>query len=334
MTPTTSQALADRSHLADELEVALDDASSASAALSRSAVPRDLLRPPTARGLLRMAAEEWAMLVVLWVVVWLMPRWVYPLLFVAIAGRLHALGIILHDAAHMPLRGKPVALRLVEMLCGYPVASTIEAMRYHHLRHHRDSGMETDPYFKDGDQTLPWWTLNVGRGALLVPFWTVRALVGAAASVIPRLRAPYSKIFLQDREAADFEHSREVIACARAEWGQVLAQACIVASIVVWPVPMLLGYLLPVTLTGIVSARRVLVEHRYERVADRRMETILATTNDNHVSGWMGALLLAPRNVGYHVVHHLHPQVGLEHLPELRRWYQAHHAALYPAPRQ
>src|SRR5262245_41863048 len=182
MTLTTPQALADRRHLADDLEVALDAASSGSGALSRRAVPRELLRPPTARGLLRMAAEEWAMLAVLWVAVWLMPHWVYPLLLVAIAGRFHALGIILHDAAHMPLRGKSATLRMVEIACGYPVASTIEAMRYHHLRHHRDSGMETDPYFKDGDQTLLWWTVNVGRGALLVPFWTVRAVFGSAAS--------------------------------------------------------------------------------------------------------------------------------------------------------
>jgi fatty acid desaturase len=333
MTLTTPRSL-DRRHLVDELESALDAAASGGVALSRRAVPRELLRPPTARGLLRMAAEEWAMLIALWMAMALTPRWLYPLLLVAIAGRLHALGILLHDAAHMPLRGKSAGLRLVELLCGYPVASTIEAMRYHHLRHHRDSGMETDPYFKDGAQTPLWWTLNVLRGALLIPFWTARALVGAAASVAPSLRAPYARIFLQDKERADFEHSAEVIGCARAEWEQVVAQAFIAASIVIWPTPMLFGYVIPVTLTGIVSARRVLLEHRYERVSDRKVETILATTNDNHVSGWMGALLLAPRNVGYHVVHHLHPQVGLEHLPALRRWYREHHPTLYPAPRR
>ena len=333
MTLTPPPTLDTRRHLAEELESALEAAGSADVTLSRRAVPRELLRPSTARGLLRMATEEWAMLVALWVALYLSPWWAYPLLIVPIAGRLHALGIVLHDAAHMPLRRKSAAMRLIELLCGFPVASTIEAMRYHHLRHHRDSGMETDPYFKDGDQTVLWWMLNVLRGALLVPFWTVRALVGAAASIVPALRAPYAKVFLQDKEAADFEHSAEVIASARAEWPQLIVQAGIVACVVVWPVPMLLGYVLPVTLTGIVSARRVLVEHRYERVADRRMETILATTNDNHVSGWMGALLLAPRNVGCHVVHHLHPQVGLEHLPALRRWYLKHHPAAYPAAR-
>ena len=33
----------------------------------------------------------------------------------------------------------------------------------------------------------------------------------------------------------------------------------------------------------LLAARRVLIEHSYERVADRQIETIIATTNDNHL---------------------------------------------------
>jgi fatty acid desaturase len=65
---------------------------------------------------------------------------------------------------------------------------------------------------------------------------------------------------------------------------------------------------------------------------NRRVETIIATTRDNHVD-WLGSVLLAPRNVGCHIVHHLHPQVGLEHLPRLREWYRKQHGAVYPPPR-
>jgi hypothetical protein len=38
-------------------------------------------------------------------------------------------------------------------MAGYPVGSTLDAldaMRYHHLRHHRDLGFPSDPYLK------PW----------------------------------------------------------------------------------------------------------------------------------------------------------------------------------
>ena len=74
----------------------------------------------------------------------------------------------------------------------------------------------------------------------------------------------------------------------------------------------------------------MIIEHTYERVADRRIETILATTNDNHL-GLVGALGLAPRNIGYHIVHHIHPQVRLEALPRLRDWYLEARPNLYPS---
>jgi fatty acid desaturase len=32
-------------------------------------------------------------------------------------------------------------------------------------------------------------------------------------------------------------------------------------------------------------------------------------------------MLLFPRNIGYHVVHHLYPQAALETLPQLHAWY-------------
>jgi len=319
-----------QAHLVDNLEEALDAASSER--LARRDVPRDLLVPATPVGLLRMSLEEYGMLVLLWLALSVVPAWLYPVIIVFIAGRFHALGVILHDAAHMPMRGKSLSIRLVEILCGYPMASTLNAMRYHHLRHHRDSGMETDPYFKTGRQTPMWWTLNVARGVLVLPFWTIRALVGAVATFVPSLRTPYARIFLQDRSRQDLRDSREVLDCARAEFGQLLFQVAVVGALVRWPGALVIGYLVPITITLVIAAYRLLMEHEYERTADRRMETIITTTRDNHF-GVVGAIVLAPRNIGYHIVHHLHPQVGLAALPQLRDWYARQHPAIYPPPR-
>jgi fatty acid desaturase len=292
--------------------------------LSRRAVPADLLQPATAAGLLRMAFEEWAVILACWAILLLVPRpalvWIYPVVAVILAGRFHALGVVLHDAAHMPPRRRSVATSFVEMLCGFPLATTIAAMRYHHLRHHRDSSMETDPYLKQGARTPAWWLVQVMRGAVLLPFWTVRAVVGALSLAIPDLRRPYARVFLQDREEHDFVHSDELQACARAELGQLAFQSIVLVAALVWPVPILLGYVIPATITGLLAAYRLLNEHTNDLVNDRRIETIVATTRDNHL-GWLGRFLLAPRNVGYHVVHHIHPHVGLEHLPRLREWY-------------
>lgn len=318
-------------HLAQDLEDALDAA--AGPQLSRRDVPRELLPRATVRSLLRMTAEEWSLILLLWTAMALAPRWAYPLLLLPLAGRFHALGVLLHDATHMPLRRKTAGIRCVEALCGYPIATTLNAMRYHHLRHHRDSGMETDPYYKDGEHGALWWTFNTLRGLILVPFWTVRAAVGAVAYFIPAWRNVYARVFLQDRTRPDLRHHREVIDCARADYGQLAFQAVVAAVAFAYPGAVLWGYAVPVSVAGLFAARRVLIEHTYERVADRRIETTMAVTNDNYL-GWLGALALAPRNIGYHVVHHIHPQVELKALPRLREWYRRAHPELYPPPRR
>ncbi|MFP2932944.1 fatty acid desaturase, partial [Pyxidicoccus sp. 3LG] len=79
-------------------------------------------------------------------------------------------------------------------------------------------------------------------------------------------------------------------------------------------------------------ARRLLAEHTAVEARGRTLEDVLAVTSD-HGLGWPGRLWLAPRNVGCHVVHHLHPQVSLEHLPRLREWYLARFPHHYPPPR-
>jgi fatty acid desaturase len=224
-------------------------------------------------------------------------------------------------------------MRWIETLCGYPTATTLDAMRYHHLRHHRDSGMATDPYFKHGNPNRLWWVRNTLRGLALVPFWTVRALVGAAAYAVPAWRNGYARVFLQDRTGLDLRRDREVIDCARAEYGQLGFQAAVVLLAVRFPGAVFWGYVVPVSLAGLLAARRLLLEHTYERVADRRIETTLAVTHD-HSLGWLGKLALAPRNIGYHVVHHIHPQAGLGALPGLRDWYRQAHPDLYPPLRR
>lgn len=329
-------------HLVDDLEAALDDASPETRELRRSEVPRELLRPATRAGLLRMALEEWAMLLLLWAAMgalawtlrspWLFACAYLPLALL-VAGRFHALGILMHDCAHMPMRSKDVAVRVLEILCAYPIATTMNAMRYHHLRHHRDSGMKSDPYMKPDLRGRPFlYAAFVVRGLVLVPFWTLRVPVGLLASLVPGLRNLYGRVWLQDRSGEDLTGSREVLDCGQAELGQGLFQLALLALALVFPRPVLLGYAIPVVITGLVAAWRLLVEHNYEPAHDRRIETILATTNDHHLR-LVDKLFLAPRNIGHHVVHHIHPQVGLDALPALRAWYVEHHPATYPRPR-
>lgn len=312
----------------ESLEQAL--AAAPIAAVRRSEVPAHLLGRPTIARLLRFALEEWLLLGAIWCLMLLGPVWLYPALALLVAGRLHALGVILHDVAHMPLRSKGLAIRALEILAGYPIATTIDAMRYHHLRHHRDNGMPTDPYFKAGAEERPGLRFLLWiRGVVLIPFWTIRTLVGLVATMVPAVRPGYGRIFLQDRSGEDLHESKEVVRCAREDIGQLLFQVGLVALWIRFPAPVLYGYVIPVIITGLLSSNRVLAEHIYHPAADRRMETQFSITRD-HGLGLIGRLFLAPRNIGFHIVHHLHPQVSCEHLPALRAWYVRRYPDLYP----
>ena len=317
-------------HLADELEVALDEA--VVARLSRGEVPRELLRQATIPELLGYAAVEWLAMFACWAAMWALPWWTWPVWGVLVAGRLHALGVILHDAAHLPLRDKPLATQILEAMAGFPLMTTLNAMRYHHLRHHRDNGMPSDPYFKPGLRGRPWlYAVQVLRGALLVTFWSTRPIVAVGALLSARVRVAYARVYLQDKSTDDLAASREVLDCARADMVQFAALGLVLSLAAVWPVGLVFGWYLPAIGSGLLAAWRLLQEHNYDRAVDRRVETILATTNDHHLGSWLDRLVLAPRNIGYHVVHHIHPQVGLAHLPAVRDWWLRNHPDLYGA---
>ncbi len=329
--PSISQAKQEHGpaeHWVESLDQALDAAPVTT--VRRSEAPAHLLGRPTIARLLRCAVEEWMLLGALWGLMFLGPMWLYPVLALLVAGRLHALGVILHDVAHMPLRSKGLAVRALEILAGYPIATTIDAMRYHHLRHHRDNGMATDPYFKAGAEERSGLRFLLWiRGVVLIPFWTIRTLVGLVASMVPAVRPFYARIFLQDRSGEDLRDSKEVVRCAQEDIGQLLFQLALLALWIRFPAPVFYGYVIPVIVTGLLSSNRVLAEHIYHPVADRRTETQFVITRD-HGLGLIGTLFLAPRNIGFHIVHHLHPQVAFEHLPALRAWYMQRYPDIYP----
>jgi fatty acid desaturase len=285
-------------------------------------IPRELLHTARPERLIRYALADWAIIAALWLAAWRAPWWLYPLWLVLLAGRLHALGVVLHDAVHIPLRDKSAALRVVELMAGYPVGSTLEAMRYHHLRHHRDLGLPGDPYLKSwvGRSAVRHGLISF-RYFLLAPLWVVRGLYGAIAFHVPALRNSYGRWFLQDRSGDDLTDRAEVIACAREEHWQILFYACVGALAAVWPRWLLGFYIAPLVLAGYLAGQRLLYEHVQEPNPDRSVEATERTTRNHHL-GWLGRLLLTPHNVGYHLVHHLHPQAALENLPRLDEWHR------------
>jgi fatty acid desaturase len=295
--------------------------------------PSALLAPASLDRNLRDAAQVWAVMIGCWLGIALGPAALYPVWVLILAGRLNALGVLLHELCHMPPQRGGRA-QVLEALAGWPIMSTVDAMRYHHLRHHRDSGMPTDPYLKPPLVGRPLLRLLYWqRTGLLIFVWTLRVLVGNVAAVLPGLRIFYARGLLQDRSGAPFREHPEVIRCARAERRLILPLLAL-GILGLWsPGALVYGVIVPAWVAGLLCGWRLLEEHSDARATDRRVETILRSTRDHNLDP-LGQLLFAPLNVGYHVAHHLHPQAAKETLPKLAAWYRQTHPETYPRPRR
>jgi fatty acid desaturase len=285
--------------------------------------PRELLGTAKLHRLIFLSLGDWFAIATVWFVALHTPAWLYPLWLLLIAGRFHALGVLLHDAVHAPRARKTFQLRFLEILAGYSVGTSVDAMRYHHLRHHRDLGSAHDPYLKPwvGNSRLRFWVMSL-RYFLLVPVWMLRGFYGAVAAYVPTLRNSYARFFLQDLSGDDLTNNAEVMTCAREDRWQALFYVCLATLAIFRPRWLLEFYVLPLVITGYLAGYRLLVEHKQESIQDGGVESILRLTRNHHL-GFFGKLFIAPHNVGYHLVHHLHPQAALENLPRLQKSYES-----------
>lgn len=274
---------------------------------------------PQAGTLLLWAGADWLLIFTGW---WMLSSFNNVLVIAAatllIAGRLHALGVILHDACHRPSQPGSARWWLVDAVAGWPIASTTAAMRYHHLRHHRFSGTSQDPYKPPFAGTGPLTlALLSARGLLLPPWWALRAVVAPFALLWPAVRNAYGRAFLQDRSGRDLRNSKELLLCAYADLAQLTAHLVAALVVVRFDLPFVSHYLVPLLIAGVLNAHRVAVEHTNDEVCEATRSAVVATTRTND-AGWVGNWLLYPHNMGMHLAHHLQPGVSFVHLPKLQ----------------
>lgn len=287
----------------------------------RSDVPGQYKVAPDLRYLYAYACIDYGIIISCLYLIFNTPAAYYPLWVVLIAGRLNAFGVILHDLSHLNLKNKKLSYRILEVLIGYPIGTTINAMAYHHLRHHRNTLMADDPYYKINKKCSPLKRilLTFKKGLLFVSFWIVRGFIGSIAYYVPAVRTQYARIFLQDVSGQDLTHHPEVIQCAKEDRYQAFFHTVLILLATQFSV-LFYTYYIILPIAGIFCIYRLLVEHEYDIVKDRSVYTMIESTFDHHLSFW-GEIFFAPRNIGYHCMHHIHPNVGLHKLPELRQWY-------------
>lgn len=297
--------------------------------LTRSAIPSKYLEKPRNTALLRYALEEWGLLGISFTGLVLGPLWLKAICLIVFGGRLHALGVIVHDISHQSLRKKTPLMRVVEIMTGYLIGTTANAMAYHHNRHHRHVNTSQDPYFKLNKKCGPIKRIfmTIGKGSLLPYSWLLRAAFAPVAHMLPGLRTIYGRVFLQDVSGKDLSDHPEILSCIKEDY-YLLAFHSLLLTLAFTALPVLKVYYLCLPLAGMFCIYRLLIEHEYEVQDSTSMVSIIGTTFDHHNS-WPWRVFLTPRHIGYHIAHHLHASAALETLPEIREWYLQNFPEIY-----
>lgn len=226
-------------------------------------------------------------------------RYFSPALFVAtcvlIGSRLHALGILAHDGTHGLLWPKRrINDLLVECLLAWPVFLSLPAYRAMHVKHHRHLNTLDDPDFARNRPDR----LRTRRG-----LWDfVRIMGGLYGEQRHMLR------FVTDTPPRDTAAANRPLVPRPLIYVVVVGTAALCGGL-----PLLLKYWLVPFGTWFLWSMRLKGTAEHFAVEDEEGCNAARTLRP----GLLTRLLIAPKNVHYHIEHHLYPSVPFHRLPQL-----------------
>jgi fatty acid desaturase len=224
--------------------------------------------------------------------------WLYLLAVAVIAGRMHGLGVLMHEAAHFRfLKNRNTADVVGDLFMAWPIMATVDGYRQNHLAHHQHTNTDKDPD----------WTVKLGRAAHTFPqqMWvmtlnllgyvvavnTVRDL----AHVLPRLA--------QAKQTGRYRLAR---------FGYYLVAATLITLLGIWK-GFLLYWIVPyMTLFFLFLYVRGVAEHFGSMDYDEELGSTRTV-----VPYFWERCFFAPHNINYHLEHHLFPGVPFYNLPKL-----------------
>jgi fatty acid desaturase len=250
-------------------------------------------------------ASEWVAIVV---AIWLCDRFWHPLLYVPIVmfigARQHALAVLNHDAAHYRLLpNKQWNDWIAEPLLAWPILLSTRWFRTHHNSHHRYIGTE-----KDGNRKL--YQTHTSNGEL-VEFWSFpKSPLAVAGMLLFDLLGGLGILYV----LRTIKRSLSL-----GDWRFSLIQGIyysIISAIIVfyhaeklvllyWFVPLCSWFIL-------VNHLRIIADH--SAIANNHPVYQLTRTTK---PSWLDLVFVVPRNISYHIEHHLYPTVPFYRLPQL-----------------
>ena len=271
-----------------------------------STLPRSRMLELTRRPAVRSLAGILVDYGVIAIVIAAVTRWPHPLLYVAavvvIGTRQHSLLTLLHEGVHRQLASsRRLNDAVSEAILAWPFLLDLESYRRFHLAHHKFVNTERDPERQLKRDWPSEWRFPRSLGSL------VRLSLGDLVGV-------HAGSFLS------YMRRMNHIVGGERRPGHRVARAVAVATtvgVLVWTgtwLHALLFWVVPASTSLVCFARlREICEH-----AGVPATSPALGTRTVRASLW-GRFLVAPRNVGFHLEHHLFPNVPWFRLPELHR---------------
>jgi fatty acid desaturase len=224
--------------------------------------------------------------------------WLYIFAVAIIAGRMHGLGVLMHEAAHFRfLKNRRMADAITDVFIAWPIMATVDGYRQNHLAHHQHTNTDKDPDWavKLGTKayTFPQrgWAVALNLLGYIVAVSSVRDL----AHILPRLAAA--------KQTGRYKLVR---------LGYYLGIATVITVLGIWK-GLLLYWIVPyMTLFLLFLYIRGVAEHFGSMDYDGQ----LGSTRTVIPYLWERCFF-APHNVNYHLEHHLFPGVPFYNLPKL-----------------
>jgi fatty acid desaturase len=264
-----------------------------------------LATPRFGRTLVALATDWGVIALAIGLSRWLANPVAYVVAVLVIAGRQHSLLIFMHDAAHGTLTRNKVANEITgQIACAWPLLLDVRSFRHVHLKHHRLEGAPGDPDFdfRSGDD----WRFPRSLASVVRP--VVLDFVGFGAVTV----LGYLKYYGQAPRDPRWGIALAKVAFYGLALALIARTGVWMGLLAYWVVPMLTALKAFVRWREIAEHYGVEASHALDRT-----RTTLTT--------WIERMTIAPRNINYHLEHHLFPGVPWHSLPAL-------HAALMRIP--
>jgi fatty acid desaturase len=223
-----------------------------------------------------------------------------PLVIIWIGARQHALAILMHDGAHYLLfKNRRLNAVVSELFLAWPLFITTRAYRGSHFAHHRHVNTERDPDLMR-KQNSEWE---------FPKSW--RALVALLAKDVFGVNTHQQLFELSDMADEKNGQSQKADFYQVSRISYYVLLLTVVTYFHLWPMFLLLWVVPILTWLKMIMRIRSIAEHF--AIENDHAYTQSRTT----LPSLLERVFVAPRNVNFHLEHHLYPSVPFFRLPQL-----------------